>query len=237
LSDKPFPGRKKYSSNPGKEGLNQLGGWFWESGFNRDPISDVEWMRDQNFRAMYGAWDALKNVDKLYPNYKLAWAGFIAGKRESRRLLGDVILDADDFRTNRIWIDGVFPCSWSIDLHSPDPSSQKGQEGEEFIARTTNGKKGYSYQGPYWVPYRCLYSRNVSNLFMAGRDISVTHAGLGPVRVMRTCGMMGEVVGMASFLCRQYDTSPRGVYQKHLDDLKKLMQSGAGRKSVTLGKK
>ena len=233
LSDKPFPGRPK------KTGIKAtttnaptgLGGWAWESGFSKDPINDVEWMRDQNFRAMYGAWDALKNVDKLYPNYKLGWSAFIAGKRESRRLLGDVILAADDFRTNRIWPDGVFPCSWSIDLHSPHPAYAKGHEGEEFIAKSTVSSKEYIYKGPYWAPYRSLYSRNITNLFMAGRDISVTHDGLGPVRVMRTCGMMGEVVGMAASLCKQHDTLPRGVYEQHLDELKKLMEHGVGKQA------
>ena len=229
LSAKPFPGRTNYTGHLERAGLNALGGWFWESGFNRDPIADVEWMRDQNFRAMYGAWDALKNVDKLYPNHKLGWAAFIAGKRESRRLLGDVVLAGDDFRTNRVWSDGSFPCSWSIDLHLPDPASQKGHEGEEFISTATVGKKGYTYKGPYWAPYRCLYSRNVTNLFMAGRDISVTHEALGAVRVMRTCGMMGEVVGMAASLCKQHETSPRGVYENHLDDLKNLLERGAGK--------
>ena len=81
---------------------SKLGAWYWESGFDRDPITDVEWMRDQNLRAMYGAWDTLKNVDKLYPNYKLNWAAYIAGKRESRRLLGDVVLTGDAFRTNQL---------------------------------------------------------------------------------------------------------------------------------------
>ncbi len=232
LTDKPFPGRPAKVGSKAKtnEPPASLGGWFWESGFSKDPIADVEWMRDQNFRAMYGAWDALKNVDKLYPNYKLGWAAFIAGKRESRRLLGDVILAADDFRTNRAWPDGAFPCSWSIDLHSPNPAYQKGHEGEEFIARSTVSSKEFIYQGPYWAPYRSLYSRNVNNLFMAGRDISVTHDGLGPVRVMRTCGMMGEVVGMAAFVCKEHDALPRGVYQKHLDELKSLMERGAGKK-------
>jgi hypothetical protein len=232
LTNLPFPGRKKFSRQPDKESLAKLGDWFWETGFDRDPISDVEWMRDQNFRAMYGAWDALKNVDKLYPNHKLAWAAFIAGKRESRRLLGDVVLDAQDFLANRGWPDGAFPCSWSIDLHSADPAAKAGHSGEEFIATATAGQKGYTYPGPYWAPYRCLYSRNISNLFMAGRDISVTHSGLGPVRVMRTCGMMGEVVGMAAALCQRHDTSPRGVYEQQLDELKRLMQAGAGKKSL-----
>jgi hypothetical protein len=77
----------------------------------------------------------------------------------------------------------------------------------------------------YWLPYRCLYSRSIDNLFMAGRDISVTHEALGTVRVMRTTGMMGEVVGMAASVCRKYDADPRGVYRDHLEALQKLMKA------------
>ena len=232
LSQKPFPGRPKANTPAPKEPIRGLGEWFWESGFDRDPIADVEWMRDLNLRAMYGAWDTLKNVDGLYPNHKLDWAAFIAGKRESRRLLGDVILHDDDFRTNRAFSDAAFPCSWGIDLHFPEPAYQKGHEGSEFISGFTHGGK-YSYKGPYWAPYRCLYSRNVNNLFMAGRDISVTHEALGAVRVMRTCGAMGEIVGMAAALCKQHDTQPRGVYQNHLAELKLLMQRGVGKSAFS----
>ena len=228
LSQKSFPGRPARKDNAGQNPLNALGQWFWESGFDRDPITEVEWMRDLNLRAMYGAWDTLKNVDRLYPNTKLAWAAYIAGKRESRRLLGDLVLTADDFRVNRPFPDGCFPCSWGIDIHTPDPAFQKGHEGSEFIAQYTHGGK-YSYQGPYWAPYRCLYSRNVSNLFMAGRDISVTHDGLGAVRVMRTCGMMGEVVGMAAALCKAHHCAPREIYHLHMGELKELMQAGVGK--------
>ncbi len=231
LSGKPFPGRTNFQGQWGaKNPLGNLGGWYWESGFDRDQIADLERIRDLNFRAMYGAWDTLKNVDKLYPNHRLAWAAFIAGKRESRRLLGDVILTADDFRQGRQFADGCFPCSWGIDLHDPDPRYDKGLKGDEFISRATSGKD-YSYQGPYWAPYRCLYSRNIQNLFMAGRDISVTHEGLGPVRVMRTCGMMGEVVGKAAWICVRHQTTPRGVYREHLATLKELMsQPGSARR-------
>ena len=228
FTNKPFPGRPAKKGAPPQEPLNGLGAWFWESGFDRDPIADVEWMRDLNLRAMYGAWDTLKNVEHLYPNHKLAWAAYIAGKRESRRLLGDVVLEADDFRANRAFADASFPCSWGIDLHTPDPRYQKGNEGSEFIAQFTHGGK-YSYAGPYWAPYRCLYSRNIENLFMAGRDISVTHEALGAGRVMRTCGMMGEVVGMAASICKEYDCTPRAVYQEHLPELKALLQRGASR--------
>jgi hypothetical protein len=87
-----------------------------------------------------------------------------------------------------------------------------------------------AYPRPYWIPYRCLYSLNIGNLFMAGRDISVTHEALGTVRVQRTTGMMGEVVGMAATVCKKYGTDPRGVYKEHLGELKELMKKGVGRK-------
>ena len=211
-----------------EESSYRFGGWFWETGFNKDPIDDVEWMRDQNLRAMYGAWDTLKNVDKQYPNHRLRWAAYIAGKRESRRLLGDVILTGDDIRNDRKFDDGCLPCTWSIDLHSPHPEFVGESEGEEFISDMTRGKH-YQYQGPYSAPYRCLYSRNISNLFMAGRDISVTHEALGAVRVMRTTGCMGEIVGMAASICREHECQPRDVYTNYLGELKG--NDGPGRRS------
>ena len=85
---------------------------------------------------------------------------------------------------------------------------------------------------PYAIPYRCFYSRNVENLFMAGRDISVTHVALGTVRVMRTCGMMGEVVGMAASICKNRSTTPRGVFVEHLPELKELATRGVGKKDL-----
>ncbi len=230
LTNKPFPGRKNLGGQWAKTPLANLGGWFWESGFDMDMITDIERVRDLNFRAMYGAWDALKNVDGLYPNHRLGWAAFIAGKRESRRLMGDVVLTGDDFRKTTEFPDGCFPCSWHIDIHTPNPEFSKDHKGEEFISKATTGKD-FSYKGPYWAPYRCLYSRNIGNLFMAGRDISVDREALGPVRVMRTCGMMGEIVGKAASICVRENTTPRGVYEKHLPLLKELMRKpGAERR-------
>lgn len=235
LTDKPFPGRTQGSTEPQTKNASQpisLGNWFWENGFDRDPILDMERIRDQNFRAMYGAWDAIKNVEKRYPAHQLNWVAYIAGKRESRRLLGDVILTAEDLRDNRSFPDGCFPCTWGIDTHFPNPAYSKGHEGDEFIADFTHGE-GYIYKGPYWVPYRCLYSRNISNLFMAGRDISVTHEALGAVRVMKTTGAMGEIVGMAASLCKRYDCTPREIYAEHLNELRILMQRGAGKAAAS----
>ena len=235
LTTKPFPGRKSLKGQWADSPLSNLGGWFWETGYQLDMIRDIERIRDQNFRAMYGAWDALKNVDGLYPNHRLGWAAFIAGKRESRRLLGDVVLSADDFRVGREYPDAAFPCSWHIDIHTPHPAFDDGLKGEEFISQATTGK-GFEYQSPYWAPYRCLYSRNVANLFMAGRDISVTRDGLGPVRVMKTCGMMGEIVGKAAWICVRHSTSPRGIYESHFPLLKELMQQpGALRRDTSDG--
>jgi hypothetical protein len=219
LSQRDFPGRATKQSKPD---LSRLGGWYWESGFDKDPIHDMEQVRDHNLRAMYGAWDTLKNVDGLYPNERLKWAAYIAGKRESRRLLGDIVLAGEDFRNNTLYEDACFPCTWKLDLHLADPKYEVS-DSDPFISRAEFG----DYKGPYWAPYRCLYSRNVSNLFMAGRDISVNHEALGAVRVMRTCGMMGEVVGMAASLCKRHDCNPRMVYEKYLAELKELMVRGA----------
>ncbi len=220
LSERPFPGRSQTQPNP-----NQLGGWYWESGFDQDPILKAEHVRDWNFRAMYGAWDAMKNVDRVLPHHALNWSAYIMGRRESRRLLGDVVLTKADLEQGREFSDGCVPTGWKIDLHLPDPRYEKGFEGDAFISKAEYG----TYPMPFWVPYRCLYSRNVENLFMAGRDISVTHEALGAVRVMRTGGCMGEVVGMAASLCVRHNSSPRGIYEKHLGELQALMRRGVGK--------
>jgi hypothetical protein len=229
LSDKPFPGRKGVKTD-GLVGLDSFANmWYWESGFNKDQVNQIELIRDHNFRAMYGAWDTLKNVDKMYPNHRLGWSAYIAGKRESRRLMGDVVLDAEDFKNHTKFEDAAFPCSWHVDLHTPKKEFKDGFEGNEFIADYTRGE-AYQYGNLYWAPYRTLYSRNISNLFMAGRNISVTKTGLGPVRVMRTCGMMGEVVGKAASICVNTASSPRAVYKKHLSKLIALLKEPGTKK-------
>jgi len=218
LSKKSFPGRKGGD-------IRNLGIWYWESGFDHDPIKNREYIRDWNFRAMYGAWDCLKNVDKQYPNHKLNWAAHISGPRESRRLLGPVVLSKTDLMQKRQWEDGCVVTGWDMDLHLPHPSYVEGFEGDAFISQAYHTK----YPMPHYLPYRILYSRNIKNLFMAGRDVSVTHEALGSVRVMRTGGLMGEVVGIAATLCKKHDTDPHGVYKDHLAEFKKLLARGVNR--------
>ncbi|MCX5646994.1 MAG: FAD-dependent oxidoreductase [Phycisphaerae bacterium] len=203
------------------------GDWNWETGLNKDQIADFESIRDHGLRAVYGNWAFLKNHGKdktKYANRALSWVAYVAGKRESRRLVGDVILSQQDVQQQREYPDAFVTTTWSLDLHYPDPANSKYFPGEEFktICKTPAIK-------PYAIPYRCFYSRNVENLFMAGRDVSVTHVALGTVRVMRTCGMMGEVVGMAASICKSRSTTPRGVFVEHLPELKELATRGVGK--------
>lgn len=203
-----------------------MGEWTWETGMDRDPISDAEQIRDYGMLVVYSNWSFLKNspsTREKYARRRLDWVAYVAGKRESRRLLGDYILKEDDIKKNVAHEDASFTTSWSIDLHRKEKKNSLHFPGREFKAETT-----HIYIYPYAVPYRCLYSRNIDNLFMAGRNISVTHVALGTVRVMRTTGMMGEVVGMAASLCKQYGIYPREVYRLHLDELKHLMEKGTG---------
>ncbi|MBQ5721715.1 MAG: FAD-dependent oxidoreductase, partial [Bacteroidaceae bacterium] len=205
----------------------KMGEWTWETGMNRDQCKEFERIRDYGLMVVYSNWSHLKNRlanNSEYKNRKLGWVAYIAGKRESRRLLGDHVLTENDLIHEVKYPDASFTTTWSIDLHYPDPKNSKHFPGNEFKSICTHGKTN-----PYAVPYRCLYSRNVNNLFMAGRNISVTHIGLGTVRVMRTTGMMGEVVGLAASLCARHKVLPRDIYTTHLDSLKSLMEKGAGK--------
>ncbi len=207
------------------------GDWDWEAGMNRDQITEFEFIRDHAFRAVYGNWAYVKNHGKgkaKFANRKLDWVAFIAGKRESRRLLGDIILQQQDVQSGRRFPDSFVTSTWSIDLHYPAPENTKYFPGNEFrsIAKFNKIK-------PYPIPYRSLYSRNVGNLLMAGRCISVTHVALGTVRVMRTGGMMGELIGMAASLCKKHNASPRGVYEDHLEELEVLARRGVGKLART----
>lgn len=204
-----------------------MGEWTWETGMNRDQINEAERIRDYGLMVIFSNWSHLKNHNPdagKYADRELEWVGYVSGKRESRRLLGDYILKQDDIDKNVYHEDASFATSWSLDLHFPDPKNSENFKDNEFKAATN-----HIFIYPYAVPYRCLYSRNINNLFMAGRNISVSHVALGTVRVMRTTGMMGEVVGLAASLCHKHDASPRGVYQNHLPELISLMKEGAGR--------
>ncbi len=202
------------------------GDWDWETGMNKDQIEDAEQIRDNGLRAAYGHWSYMKNkmdgpwAEKV-KNLNFGWVSCVAGKRESRRLLGDVILKEQDITGRTNFSDATVTTTWPIDLHYPEPNNARFFPGEEFRSIAPS-----MHIEPYAIPYRCFYSRNVDNLFMAGRNISVTHIALGSTRVMRTCGMIGEVVGMAAAVCRDHDCLPRKVYQSWFSEVQDKMKKG-----------
>lgn len=204
-----------------------MGEWTWETGMNRDQIEEAEYIRDYGLLVVYSNWSFLKNeyADKsAYKNRSLKWVAYIAGKRESRRLLGDVILTENDLTKVVPYPDATGSTTWTIDLHYPDPANTEYFPMAEFKS-ICQMKKIF----PYPIPYRCLYSRNVPNLFMAGRNISVTHVALGTIRVMRTTGILGEVVGMAASICKKHKAVPKDVFPTYFGELKALMEKGVGR--------
>jgi hypothetical protein len=134
-----------------------------------------------------------------------------------------------DIQEGIMYPDGTVTATWTIDLHFPDAKNSLYFPGEEFFAGTEHIRVQ-----PYTIPYRCLYSRNIDNLFMAGRNISTTHVAFGSTRVMRTCGMMGEAIGYAAYVSKKNSSTPRGVYENHLQEFMTLIQSPLSNEILTL---
>ena len=204
--------------------------WYWECGMHYDPIREAEKMRDYGMYVAYSTFSYCKNRYSAKEDWEcthLIWVSHVIGKRESRRIVGDHILTQNDILRKIPYEDASASVSWNIDQHFPRKDNAAVYPGDEWLS------EGHlTPVTPYSIPYRCFYSKDLSNLFMAGRDISVTHVALGSTRVMRTCGMIGEVVGMAASICVAEGTTPRGVYENHLEELKQLMRKGTGRTDV-----
>jgi hypothetical protein len=209
--------------------------WFWESGFDKHPILELESTRDWNLRAVFGAWNAMKNGEgkAQHEKAKLEWVAYIGGTRESRQVLGDVILTREDIVSKKAFPDGTVPTTWDIDLHYPREDYAKKFPEDPFISKAVFDKSVDKKHG-YPVPYRCFYSRNIDNLFTAGRCVSVTHEALGTVRVMKTGGMIGEVVGKAASLAVKHQCSPREVYERYWPQLDELLKLPGATRRETL---
>ena len=144
------------------------------------------------------------------------WNGYPI-KRESRRLVGDYIFTLNDAKTGRTFTDGVVEETREVDVHYQ--TVLEDEKNPDFIS------EALFYKTPkYYIPYRSLYSKNISNLFMAGRNFSTSHVGLGGPRVMRTTGQMGAAVGFAASLCKKYEVNPRDIYTGYLDEYMKLIE-------------
>ena len=187
--------------------------WIELPGETDDIIDEYEQIRDELVSCIYGIWGHLKNGgDHGAENYDLEWVGMLPGSREGRRLIGDYILNENDILSNRQFEDAVAYGGWPMDIHTA-----KGlYDFDELPSRVI------SFDGAYTIPYRSYYSKNISNLMMAGRDISASKMAMGSTRVMGTCAVGGQAVGTAAALCIKYDCDPRGA-QEHMRELQQML--------------
>lgn len=200
------------------------GDWETETGQYRDQAEEAEYIRDYSLMTTFANWSFLKNRSARkaeWANRRIDWISPCGGKRESRRFRGDYVMTQNDIENQVEHPDGTASISWSIDLHYPEPENRK-RFAEPF--RSCAYHRGIPSFTP--VPYRCLYSRDVKNLFLGGRLISLSHVAFSAARVMRTLGALGEVVAMAAKVCTEHNVLPRGVYEQHLERLKEKMRAG-----------
>ncbi len=203
-----------HGENGVKEQYNVDSGYWWIElgGTSKDIIGDHECITRDLYKCVYGIWDHIKNCgDHGAENYALTWVGSVPGVRESRRLVGDYLLNENDVSANRIFDDAVAYGGWPMDEHPPMGIFHKGPP-----VRYIN------FPGAYTIPYRCYYSKNIENLMMAGRNISTTKMALGSTRVMGTCAVGGQAVGTAAAMAIKYSCTPREV-SLHMEELQQTL--------------
>ena len=174
--------------------------WWIEYGGRLDTIHETEEIKWELWKVVYGVWDHIKNSGE-FPEAEtmtLEWVGHIPGKRESRRFEGDYMIRQQDVIDQTHFEDTVAHGGWAIDLHPADG-----------VYSEKPGCTQWHSKGVYGIPYRCYYSQNISNLFLAGRIISATHVAFGSTRVMATCGSGGQAIGTAAALCQKHGCDPR----------------------------
>jgi len=192
------------------------GEWYWEYSDNDlNQVDDAEQIRDHVLRAIYGSFANAKK-DPKHAKVALKWVAYVAGKRESRRLMGDYIYTMRDMIERRQFDDAVVEEVRDVDSHYQQVLTGSPSD---FLSKALFHDTG----GTYYIPFRSLYSRNISNLMMAGRCFSCSHIGLCGPRVMKTCGQMGIATGYAAALCGQHRVTPRDVGQKHIKGLRELI--------------
>jgi hypothetical protein len=207
-----MPVAKKHSAINGE--------WYWEYSANDlDQVADAEKVRDHVLRAIYGSFANAKK-DPKNAAVALKWVAFVAGKRESRRLMGDYVYTMQDMAQRREFPDAVVEERREIDSHY-----QRVEKGAavDFLSEAMF----YPTGGLYYIPFRSLYSRTIANLMMAGRCFSCSHIGLAGPRVMKTCGQMGIATGYAAALCKRHNATPREVGRQHVVELRRLIGYGA----------
>lgn len=182
----------------------EYGYWWIEWGGNLDTIRDNERIRFELLSIVMGVWDYIKNSGEFpdSANWAMDWVGMMPGKRGSRRIVGDHILTQHDL-LNGDFPDAVAIGGWPMDDHPP------GGFDRPDLPPNTNLRTPDVYN----IPLRSLYSKNIRNLMMAGRNISATHAAFTSTRVMATCAVVGQAVGTAAAHCIDAGVLPRALAQ------------------------
>jgi hypothetical protein len=215
----------QFSADPSQAWMNQFPAThYWEYGQWLDPYTSGELVRDYLMRALYGTFSNVKRADpEQYANLEFDWMAFVAAQGEFRRYKGDHVLTENDIRNHTryndllVANDGFFciHCAWA-------PGEGK------YDFRLKDWIMDVRDQQPYGIPFRCLYSANIDNLLMAGKHISVTHVAGSSVKLMGNGAQHGIAVAAAAFLCNENDTTPRGLYDAHLDELIGLVDKLTG---------
>ena len=189
------------------------GFWWVEFGGDLDTIKDGERIRDELLAAALGVWDHIKNSGQHADsaNWALEWIGFVPGKREGRRLTGDYVLRQQDVQAGEVFADGVAYGGWPIDLHPPEGIYSKEPPCTQIKVPLYN------------IPLRCLYSKNVRNLLMAGRVASMSQVAFGSTRVMATASVMGQAAGTAAAMCASRGCGPRELDRDGIKDLQQQL--------------
>lgn len=187
--------------------------WYIELGGMTDTVRDAEITKEELLDLLFGVWDCIKNSGEFDADtWDIEFIGFIPGKRESKRLKGAYVMTANDIVAGGHFRDVVAYGGWPLDNHDPMGFDSKGFEKNLWIA----------LRQPYGIPLRCLYSANISNLFFAGRNISLTHMALSSARVMATCALLGEAVGLAVVVAAHNKILPSAL-PEHIQEVQTLL--------------
>ena len=189
--------------------------WWIEVGGNADALHDTEKHRDELLKIAYGIFDYLKNspaTREKYRKWTLEWVGFLPGKRESYRYVGDLIQNQNHVADCGRFSDIIAYGGWPMDDHHPDGFYYPGEPTIFHPAPS-----------PFGISYRTIYSKNINNLFCAGRNISVTHSALSSTRVMATCATLGQAAGTAAAIAIKHQCTPREVGGKYIEELQNLL--------------
>lgn len=208
------------------------GYWWIEIGPPWDTLHDNEALRHELTRHVLGIWDFIKNRDpKLKDkarNLALDWIGQVPGKRETRRLIGQTVMTENDLIDRTVYDDEVAFGGWYVDLHTL--GGLLAPTSEPLNARHLDPTSEYgvkTYVGPFGIPLGILLARDVTNLLMAGRNASATHAAMGSIRVMSTCATMGQAAGTAAAVALRHGVDLRTAHQEHITEIQQdLLRDG-----------